>query len=77
MSWISILLYHGLGFCLEEAGRVEDSTFMENTLLTSAMFPQTLMKKTPELSEISDNQISQIVQLWFIEWLLELLFSGW
>ena len=45
MSWISILLYHGLGFCLEEAGRVEDSTFMENTLLTSAMFPRTLMKK--------------------------------
>ena len=23
---------HGLGFCLEEAGRVEDSTFMENTM---------------------------------------------
>ncbi len=25
-------LKRGLGFCLEEAGRVEDSTFMENTM---------------------------------------------
>ena len=28
----TFLLYHGLGFCLVEAGRVEDSTFMENTM---------------------------------------------
>ena len=26
------LLYYGLDFCLEEAGRVEDSTFKRNTM---------------------------------------------
>ena len=32
--WVeyAFLLYHRLGFCLVEAGRVEDSTFMENTM---------------------------------------------
>ena len=27
-----LVLNHGLDFCLDEAGRVEDSTFLENTM---------------------------------------------